>query len=606
MANTPHKLPESLERYFTWKKVFLSIIGDSILLTLFFWMAKNTSWSFLFRGDYDHIFYEQPYYKTIVIFWGVYTMYTVSKIIYFSLIKYKSVSAFFGSIQRFLDDYIWCLYVCFIPFFVWYSHEGSLYRTMISLERLVFCSYGCAVLLSQYLVPLILLQRIAVTCHFASTNQSIVKSMDNDRLRQTTIDSSFTSLRAIANHYVIRIRDQFCLWLAILVLLTAFPILVMNSWLLAVKDNGNAAMVGVFTATAIERLVFTVICCLAFCIVLRNLFIAFWQCFRLFGAKVLVAVVPLLFVVVVVIIIMVGQGSSWYTKFNWRPEFFFDDPKVIDLCKAIEAKDLKKIDRLVVEGADVNAKGKGNMTPLLWAFPENKPEVFKRILEHGADPHVTVTSEFNTNKSAGYKDTRMPRIYPGDSVFYLAARTRFPNFFRYVMQYGDNPNFVCEKNGKTSPLVSVILGECPDKMGAIQLLIDAGADLEYTGESVHTALCVSALHKDYTLTLLLLQAGASYNFYSDLSRDYGHTFLHLILNDKIREHSPLSPEQKKDYVKVLEWLKANDADLEGAKKDNAVKGELPPWRIAELKKRYEDDLAMKKTAREKKEDAKKE
>ncbi|MDR3110936.1 MAG: ankyrin repeat domain-containing protein [Planctomycetaceae bacterium] len=72
-----------------------------------------------------------------------------------------------------------------------------------------------------------------------------------------------------------------------------------------------------------------------------------------------------------------SASSSWYSKFNWKAEDYFDDPKVIALCRAIEAKDIKKIDRLVANGADVNAKGKGNMTPLLWAFPDNKPEVFE-------------------------------------------------------------------------------------------------------------------------------------------------------------------------------------------------------------------------------------
>jgi ankyrin repeat protein len=73
------------------------------------------------------------------------------------------------------------------------------------------------------------------------------------------------------------------------------------------------------------------------------------------------------------------RSISWNAKPQWKANDYFDDPKVIALCKAIDARDLKEIDRLVAEGADVNAKGKGNMTPLLWAFPENKPEIFKRI-----------------------------------------------------------------------------------------------------------------------------------------------------------------------------------------------------------------------------------
>ena len=55
----------------------------------------------------------------------------------------------------------------------------------------------------------------------------------------------------------------------------------------------------------------------------------------------------------------------------------------MSLCKAIEAKDLKEIDRLVMSGVNVNAKGRGNMTPLLWAFPMGE-EVFEKMLALGS------------------------------------------------------------------------------------------------------------------------------------------------------------------------------------------------------------------------------
>jgi hypothetical protein len=63
--------------------------------------------------------------------------------------------------------------------------------------------------------------------------------------------------------------------------------------------------------------------------------------------------------------------QSWHRKFNWRAEDFFTDLKVIELCRAIEKEDLILIDKLIAEGTDVNAKGKDNMTPLLWAYPKN-------------------------------------------------------------------------------------------------------------------------------------------------------------------------------------------------------------------------------------------
>lgn len=217
-------------------------------------------------------------------------------------------------------------------------------------------------------------------------------------------------------------------------------------------------------------------------------------------------------------ILITGCNRSWYSKFHWKAEEFFDDPKVIALCKAIEAKDMKKIDQLVAEGADVNAKGKGNMTPLLWAFPENKPEVFKRILEHGADPNVVVTSDFNTCSANHFEEI----IRPGDAVLHLAARTSYPNYFKYVMLHGGDPNLIRQWYME-SPLMTVIRGWCPNKKEAIQLLIDAGANIDYRASSLDSTALAKSTSFGYPLTLQLLEAGASFN----ICKDDGDTFVHF-------------------------------------------------------------------------------
>ena len=115
-----------------------------------------------------------------------------------------------------------------------------------------------------------------------------------------------------------------------------------------------------------------------------------------------------------------SDTTYWHQKHYWKADDYFDDPKVIALCKAIDARDLKEIDRLVAEGADINTKGKGNMTPLLWAFSEDNQAVFKRLLEYGADPNVKVTSDFDTKG-----------IHPGDSVLCYAAEIIYPNLGIY-------------------------------------------------------------------------------------------------------------------------------------------------------------------------------
>jgi hypothetical protein len=97
-----------------------------------------------------------------------------------------------------------------------------------------------------------------------------------------------------------------------------------------------------------------------------------------------------------IVLLLAGCSGSSQLKGKWKADDYFTDPQVIALCHAIEANDLDEIDRLVAAGANVNALGKGNMTPLLCAFPDNKLARFRRLLEHGANPNVVVESDFGT------------------------------------------------------------------------------------------------------------------------------------------------------------------------------------------------------------------
>jgi ankyrin repeat protein len=305
--------------------------------------------------------------------------------------------------------------------------------------------------------------------------------------------------------------------------------------------------------------------------------------------------------------------SIWKTRFNLEAEDFFDDPKVIALCKAIDAKNLRRIDRLITRGADVNAKGKDNMTPLLWAFPGDNLESFKRLLEHGANPNVVVTSNFNTRRSEG---SRTFFINPGDSVLHLAAvgsdRTRIhlgpesrsQHYFKYVMQHGGDPNLIRGNPQRSSPLITVVGGLLPNKTEAVQLLIDAGADLDYRNDipGSSTALESSVLggHRDgyrYDVTLQLLKAGASFNIYKEQT---GETFLHYFL---WADERTMVPELRQRHAKILAWLEANGADMEAAREESIILntpgiGRLSPERIAEVRQRYADELAAKQAAQE--------
>ena len=138
------------------------------------------------------------------------------------------------------------------------------------------------------------------------------------------------------------------------------------------------------------------------------------------------------------------------------------------------------------------------MTPLLWAFPENKIERFKLLLEKGASPNVVVESDFNTRRA----------IIPGDSVTILAARSAFPDQLGLVIQHGGNPNIV-HRRFKETPIHSVLESLAPYeiKKAKIEILSKAGADLNHMSVGRPPAMKSFNINGP-RIVLLLIEAGA--------------------------------------------------------------------------------------------------
>ena len=248
---------------------------------------------------------------------------------------------------------------------------------------------------------------------------------------------------------------------------------------------------------------------------------------------------------------------SWHDQCGWKAEDYFKDSKVIKLCKAIEANDLDEMERLIKAGADVNAQGKGNMTPLLWAFPDNKLDRFKLLLKYGADPNIVFESDFN---SKGY-------ILPGWSVTHLAGSTKFTGYLEEVLQNGADLELKHEKTKAytvDSLLHVVIKADVPDKVERIQMLIDAGADLNHIGGSDRTPTATAiARSGQYHIALMLLEAGADPTVYAERSNK---RLVHAVVSEERRIRS-WTKESKADYEKIVKILIDQGESLEEARKD---------------------------------------
>jgi hypothetical protein len=255
-------------------------------------------------------------------------------------------------------------------------------------------------------------------------------------------------------------------------------------------------------------------------------------------------------------------NAPWHEQHGWKAADFFTDPQVVLLCDAIAANDVARMKELIAAGADVNALGKGNMTPLLWAFVDNKPERFRLLLEAGANPNVYIESDFGIRQA----------FSPGDSVTHMACRSTFDHFWP-VFEHGGDPNLPNKEPGfrGETPVYSVIKSGAGDKKKRIARLAELGASLNRAPGVDASPLCTAeGYFGRYDLCLLLLDLGADPSQYEG----NGVTkFAHLLdgrLEQKARGIGQLrdaSPQKLADFNRLVERLEAMGESLAAARAD---------------------------------------
>ncbi|MCA9241559.1 MAG: hypothetical protein KDA37_15220 [Planctomycetales bacterium] len=282
---------------------------------------------------------------------------------------------------------------------------------------------------------------------------------------------------------------------------------------------------------------------------------------RVWSSRIVAAVALVLLAVVLIQLVSVlgapppRKRGDWHRKYAWRAERYFPgQPQVIELCYAIEANDLEEIDRLVAAGADVNAKGVSNMTPLMWAYPDGNLRRFKRLLERGANPNVIVQSELNTNG----------KIKNGEFVTHLAVLNPDIEYFKAVFNGGGDPNLLTKRPDELDekPLFQLIRWGGADKKERLRILIARGADLEgrdYAGTT--PAMQAESWGGQYDIALLILESGADPFAYQD---DWIMKLAHVVLREKTR---PKSPEQAKSFAELYRWMEAKGVDFSEAQAD---------------------------------------
>lgn len=274
---------------------------------------------------------------------------------------------------------------------------------------------------------------------------------------------------------------------------------------------------------------------------------------------------------------LVGMRKTYHQRYGWKAEDYFIDPRVIALCRAIEANDLAEMERLVQAGADVNARGKGNMTPLLWAFPDNHLPRFKWLLEHGADPNVKIESEFNTR---GF-------MIPGDAVTHFVCKTAFPGYFDAVFEHGGDPNLRTSRY-EDVPLTLVITeGGGGNREEMIRKLIALGADPNLLSGGRTQAMRAVSWGGQYGLANLLLDLGADHRVYDQKGL---RRLIHVVVAEEQAFRGD-DPRQKADYQALLQRLTDRGESYEAAKADIA---RWDSWSGATFREKMAAEIAERK------------
>jgi len=204
---------------------------------------------------------------------------------------------------------------------------------------------------------------------------------------------------------------------------------------------------------------------------------------------------------------------------------FFENAEA-GLETAIEADDRAAIARALAAGAQVNARGRHNVTPLMVAVDRLKPQAVAELLARGADPNLKADDGAGAVSLAVENYRRAPEIM--EMIFRGGGdpNTRRPDNDPVIMDFVDARN--CEY---------------------IRYMKAHGADLDILTRGGDPIITDASVGQDWDIVWCLIELGAKFDYEQTSRRPIGRSLKRAFPSPD----SPIYPYK----VKVWEFLKAH-------------------------------------------------
>lgn len=225
----------------------------------------------------------------------------------------------------------------------------------------------------------------------------------------------------------------------------------------------------------------------------------------------------------------------------------FEDPGLRDLAQAAANGQVERLTEIIRSGVPINGMGKVGITPLYWAFKHHNETGFETLLKMGANPNLYL--EDGTSFMVAFAEPIHDDEYEHDNIFFLKT----------ALKYGGNPNLRSDPQRcpDVSPLIAAAtLGS---SLKRIDILLDAGAEIDYKTRGGNTALFRAATLNQYHVVWHLIQRGANFQAKTKSGKSLVtmvEKHLYWPPSEAKQKENPIFKEHYEARRKVIDFLRS--------------------------------------------------